>query len=254
MRYVGHVRMLASRIFALHLKHIRVKNVMKRLLVSFVLTVVITSFGVHGLWAQGDDREARAGLTIGPGFSAGGSIIAKTPELNKVKPIIAWRGEVSTTYPLSDIITAGLVLGVDSRGTRVHFHSNSDLYNNWRVNYFSFYPSFTFSGVNIGMNIGLPLSGTVTDPEGTSVDIEEGGVPGFGTSGALELPLLLEPRLGGVISLLDDETGWLSLTIFGGYGISELVDFPEPTDTFGDWRHFSLELGVRYEFLIPDTD
>lgn len=164
-------------------------------------------------------------------------------EGEKIKPLAIWRGEVNTTYPLTEVISAALALSVDSRATRSHHFEVEEVYNDTRVTYFSFYPSFTFSGFNIGFNIGVPLGGSVTPSAGNSVDID-------GSS----LPTMLETRLGGVIPLVDDESGWLSLTVHGGYSFSELVDYPEPVEAFGDWRHVSLAMGVRFEFLIPDTE
>ena len=209
-----------------------------------VIIIVGATVVAEGISAQDfGDRKARAGLTIGPGFSGGASMIIESAEGWKVKPVFAWRGEASATYPLTTVINAGLSLGVDSRGTRSHHFKIEDLYTDTRVTYFSLVPDFTFSGFSVGFNFGFPLSGWTTYVNGSTSDID-----------GKELPTLLEAQIGGVIPIVDDDLGWLSLTILGGFTFSELVDYPEPVDTFGDWRHVALQLGLRFEFLIPDTE
>ena len=190
------------------------------------------------------DRESRAGLTIGPGFQGGASMIIESRETQKIKPIFAWRAGIHTTYPLNEVISAGLGLGLDNRGTREHVFNNSDLYADTRVMYFSLYPNFVFGGFNLGFNLGFPLSASYTTANGTSTSISD----------TEDLPLLLEPRVGVTIPLVDVKEGWLSVVFGTGFSFTPLIDYPEPTDFFGDWRNVSAHLGLRFEFGIPGTE
>ena len=209
------------------------------------MIVLAGVIGVESVQAQtfSGDRNARAGLTIGPGFATGASMILDSPSGYKIKPVFAWTGEVSTTYPLTDVISSGLSLGIHSRGTRVHHFQNENIYSDTRVLFFTLYPNFTFSGFNLGFNLGLPLSGTETAYTGASSDLSSN-----------LLNTMAELRFGGTIPIADDELGWLSVTILGGYSFSKLVDYPDIVETFGDWRNISLQAGFRFEFLIPGTE
>lgn len=190
------------------------------------------------------DRESRAGLTIGPGFMGGASMIIESRETQKIKPIFAWRAGVHTTYPLNEVISAGLELGVDNRGTREHYFDNSDLYADTRVTYFSLYPNFVFGGFNLGFNLGFPLSASYTLANGSSIDVSDTD----------ELPLLIEPRIGVTLPLVDVKEGWLSLVFGTGFSFNPLIDYPGPANIVGDWRNVSAHLGMRFEFGIPGTE
>lgn len=190
------------------------------------------------------DRQSRAGLTIGPSFVSGASMILEPGEGWKLNPIFAWRTGVHTSYPLTEVITAGLEIGFESRGTQLHVHNNSDLYLNNRLLYFSLYPNFSFSAFNIGFNFGFPLSASQSEANGTSRSLTD----------TEDLPVLLEPRIGVVVPLVDVKEGWLSLVLGGGFAFSELIDYPGPVDLVGDWRSVSGHLGVRFEFGIPGTE
>ncbi len=211
-------------------------NSRRILIAAVVLFVALPTLLDAQAWG---DREARRGLTIGPGFQAGASMIQDSPEGFKIKPTFAFRADVHTTYPLVPTVAVGLGLGYDSRGTLLHVHDNDAISGTVKTAYFSIHPHFVFSGFSLGVNFGLPLG----DPA-TSI----GGVPGSGS----EQPVMIEPRIEGIIPLVDDETGWASLVIGGGYSLSPLIDI-DATDVSGDWHHFSAHLGFRYEFLIPDT-
>lgn len=215
--------------------------------VSLALWMIVLSgvISVESVQAQtfDDDRHARAGLTIGPGFAAGGSMILDSPNGYKIKPVFAWTGELSTTYPITEVISSSLTMGIQSRGARVHHFQNEDIYTDTRVLYFTLYPNFTFSGFNLGFNLGLPLSGTETSYTDFSSDLSND-----------LLNTMAEVRLGATIPVADDEVGWMSITVLGGYSFSKMLDYPDIVESFGDWRNVSLLVGFRFEFLIPGTE
>ena len=205
------------------------------------------------LHAQGDysGRKATAGLTVGADFSGGASLIVKPPDGEKVGPIFAWRAGADVSYPLTPVISAGLGLGLDSRGTELHDINNSERYTITRVMYFSITPSFNFSAFSIGLNMGVPLSGSNTSKLG-SLATE---VTSDMTSTQFDrVEFMLEPRIGASILLLDDDTGALTMNITGGYTLSTLQDFGDvSTDVIGDYHMASLHLGLSYQLAIAHT-
>ncbi len=205
------------------------------------------------LHAQKDfsDREATAGLTAGAEFNGGASLIIKPPEGRKLAPVFAWRAGLTMTYPLAPVISAGLSLGLDSRGTELHYPDASEFYTISRVTYFSITPSLSFRSFYLGLNMGVPMSGSNTSRSGqlaaeSSVDMTDTEFE--------RVEFLLEPRIGAVIPLLDDENGWLGLNITAGYSLTTLFDYGEgPADIIGDYHMASLHLGVTYQLAIPGT-
>lgn len=204
-----------------------------------------------------EDREARAALTVGPSITTGASMILGAPYGFNILPAFAWRAGAHATYPLTDVISAGLEIGADSRGTMVLATDNTLSYTTTRVTYFSFYPNIVFSGFNLGFNFGFPLSANTTtyqDPafsgnfdgslNGTSRDISD----------TIPIPVLAEARLGAVIPVYDGELGWASIVLGLGYAFSELVDQPDQSNIFGNWSNASVHLGGRFEFAIPGTE
>ena len=185
------------------------------------------------------DRQSRSSLTIGPGFHAGASMTLDPPERFKLKPTLALKGELHATYPLSPAINVGFGIGYERRGTYMHVHNQEANGDHLRLGFVDFHPHFVFSGFSLGMVFGLPVG-----------DIEFFGGFGGGDDGP---PIMLEPRLEGIIPIADMEDGWFSIVIGGGYSLTPLIDV-ESTEFFGDWHHVSAHLGMRFEYRIPGTD
>jgi len=181
-----------------------------------------------------DKHAATRALTIGAGFAPGMSFVIypeETPEL-----VFAYRGDLDVTYPLSSKISAALALGFDSRG-----------YNNQRINYFSIMPGFTFSSLFLGVNFGLPMSGSYTYADRT-IELDDDALD--------RLNLIIEPRLGAVVPIVDDRTGWLGLTVSAGATVNEILEHSDvalPGREAPDYHMLSLHLGLTYQFAIPGT-
>lgn len=194
-------------------------------LVSVELAVAQTNYG---------DHKATRALTIGAGVAPGMSFAIypnETPEL-----LFAYRGDLDITYPLSSKISAALALGYDSRG----FNSN-------RINYFSVMPGFTFSAFFIGVNFGLPLSASYSDGDNT-IDWSDAAFD--------KLALIIEPRLGAVVPVMDEESGWLGLTVSAGATVNEILEHENlsiPGHEDPNYHMLSLHLGLTYQFAIPGT-
>lgn len=200
-----------------------------------------------------EDRESRASLTVGPSIITGASMTVGAPYGFNLLPVFAWRGGVHTTYPLTSVISAGLEIGADSRGTEVLATDNSLSFTDTRVTYFSLYPNFSFSGFNLGFNFGFPLSANTTAYQDLAFS---GGLNGStqSISDTIPIPVLLEARLGAIIPVYDGEVGWASIVFGVGYAFSELIDQPDQSNIFGNWRTASAHLGARFEFAIPGTE
>lgn len=183
------------------------------------------------------DREARASLTIGPGWHGGASMILDSPKGFEIKPTFSWKAEVHTTYPLTPVIAAGLGIGYERRGTYMHVFDQPDNGNHNRIGYLFLHPHFSFSGFSIGTVFGFPMSETEDAMFGSGEGAE----------------VMIEPRLEGIISLADMKDGWVSMVIGGGYSVTPYFDIPS-SDFSGNWNHVSAYLGLRYEFTIPDTE
>ena len=97
-----------------------------------------------------DDREARASLTIGPGFHGGASMILDSPQNFEIKPTFSWKAEAHATYPLTPVINAGLGLGYEKRGTYLHIFDQPSSGDHIRIGYFFLHPHFSFGGFSIG--------------------------------------------------------------------------------------------------------
>lgn len=213
---------------------------------SIVAALAVTVAGAilaPSISAQTDysNRRATSFLSIGPGFAGGASLAVDPPTGYKVGPVFSWRGTAEVAYPLSPSISAMMSLGYDSRGTAIEDANGTSLYDT-RTGYFSIQPGFVFSGFYIGMNFGFPMSGSVTTPDGTTTSF---------TDAQLEtVESVLEPRLGGVFTLINDKSGWLAMTVTGGYDLNEAKD-PNGAVSFG--KMVSAHLGVFYQFTIPGT-
>jgi hypothetical protein len=112
------------------------------------------------------------------------------------------------------------------------------------------------------MNLGVPLNGT-RHHEGTTQK-----VPAFHIDTTItattnfdnlepkeELSFMIEPRIGVIIPVVDNQTGWLGVTAIVGYSLNRVT---KPVDiggqTFEDPHQlFSVHLGLTWQFGIPGT-
>ncbi|MDB5035415.1 MAG: hypothetical protein JWQ98_2656 [Chlorobi bacterium] len=196
-------------------------------------------------------RSASAGLTVGASFEGGASMIIQPPDGYKVGPIFAFRFGADATYALTPVVSAGLELGLDSRGTKLRGLNNSDFNNVQHLSYFSIYPSFGFGAFRVGVNMGVPLGGSTvvnTPSSSTTTDLTSDEFS--------KVEFLLEPRIGAVIPLLDDDTGVLSLSVMGGFSLNEMSDrgnVSGASDIVGDFHMVAGHIGISYQLGIEGT-
>jgi len=224
-----------------------------RQLLTALATLVCVAVFPSIVQAQTDysSRTATASLTAGLHTAFGASMIVDPPEGQKVSAVFAYHIDAASTYPLTPVISACLNFGFENRGFKLRNESNSDIYGVERISYFSIAPGFRFSAFYIGMNFGLPMGGTLAVKTGqgtteTSRDLTSAEED--------KLETLLEPRLGAVIPLMEDPTGWLGLTVTGGYTLNEVEDRGDDIpESAGAFNMVAAYLGLTYQFAIPGT-
>lgn len=224
-----------------------------RLVSGFLMTATLLVLASPVSMAQSDysNRTATASLTAGLATNFGASMIIDPPEGQKVSPIFAFSVSAASSYPLTPVISANLNLGYESRGTKLRAENDADIYAITRVGYFTINPGFQFSAFYLGMNFMMPMGGTTTTKAGTGASEVTSDLTSAEED---KLETLIEPRLGAVIPLLEDKTGFLGLTIIGGYTLNELSDRGDNLpDNAGTFNMVAGYLGVTYQFAIPGT-
>lgn len=191
-------------------------------------------------------RKATRNYSVGVGLAGGASMILSPPDGLKVGPLLATRFGVDASLPVSGTVTPMLSLGLDNRGTELHAESNSDAYTLTKTSYFYLTPGITFSSFYLGLNIGLPMGGATEGSSGNSVD--------FSDATKDKMLTVLEPRLGAVIPVIDEEIGWLGITFTGGYNLNPIFDGQQDLpDQGGNFQSVSAHLGITWQFAIPKT-
>ncbi len=206
--------------------------------------------------AQSDysDRGARAMLSVGPFYTAGASMTFDAPQNYKVAPVFAWRTGIDVSYPLTPVIGATLGLGLDVRGNKMYWYSDETVWEQRRITYFTVSPAFTFSAFYLGFTFGFPTAGgkiwqnTTDAPERTlELNITENN-----------LNVMLEPRIGVVIPLVDAKIGWLGLSVLASYNLSTITDDKnffagQSGNAEVNSNAVSLQGGITWQFGIPGT-
>ena len=169
--------------------------------------------------------------------------------------MFAWHGGADISYPLTPVITASLGLGLDHRAVEFHWQDYASASEERAIDYFYLAPGFQFSAFYLGLNIGFPVAGVRKWTN--SVDAATHSAELDNT--ADKLNVMMEPRIGAIIPLLEKEVGWLGLTIEAGYNLNDLSD--EPTFAPGPLQGGSISLqtatlmmGVTWQFGIPGTN
>lgn len=199
-------------------------------------------------------HSATDGLTVGLSFSGGVTMTTDATENYKVAPVFSYKTGVDATYPLTNTIYATLGLGLDHRGGRYYWYRDDAIWETRMVDYFSINPGIRFSAFYIGLNLGVPLGGTRTWQNGLDAKENEFEID----SDVDDLNFMIEPQIGAMIPLLDEEIGWLGLLILAGYSVNDIsgkTDFlpgqttVKPVST----QMPSLRMGITWQFGIPGT-
>ncbi|MCC7437802.1 MAG: hypothetical protein IT211_04830 [Armatimonadetes bacterium] len=213
-----------------------------------VSSLILSLFGIAPLIGQTNysKRKATRNYSVGVGIAGGAGMIISPPDGLKVGPLLATRFGVDASLPVSGTVTPMLSLGLDNRGTELHAESNSDAYTLTKTSYFYLTPGITFSSFYLGLNIGLPMGGATELANGTSID--------FSDADKDKMLTVLEPRIGAVIPVVDEEIGWLGIVFSGGYNLNPMFDYQEDLpDNAGNFQSVSAHLGITWQFAIPNT-
>jgi len=215
-------------------------------------------------------RGALSRLGIGLGASLGfavpvgdlnDTLLQGTPgrKIDEAAPGIAFRFGLNASYPFTRTVRGTVAAGLDIRnvgkklreedGTGTELDSRG-----YNLQYFYIEPGVSVSAFRLALNVGLPMSGSQPVPPplgkaGESMDIVSDN-----------LEMMLEPRIGATLVLVDEEEGWMGLTIDIGFPLNKI--FKETTPSVpggyiaGDipaTRILNGHLGLTYQFGIPGT-
>lgn len=181
-------------------------------------------------------------LTVGAGFAPGVSMTLEPEDGQKISPAFAWRLTADATYPLSPTVAAMLSFGLDSRASAVFPNDHSEDKATTHISYFVLNPAFKFSVFSIGLNLGFPLSASTTFHD-VSVDANDATMDLVNT--------MVEPRIAFIIPLMDEEIGWLGLTIGAGITLDDY--FKRPANSKANLQMVAAHLGLTWQFGIKGT-
>jgi hypothetical protein len=213
---------------------------------------LLVSGSAMTIHAQTDysSRKASSRLGVGAGASIGVAlpISGELPDSVEAAPGFAFRGGLNLTYPVTSSFGVLFNFGLDTRGVGKKFKSESDN-RVWRLNYLFLEPGISISAFRLSVNIGLPSGGS--EPLGavgaatSSRDIESD-----------ELEMMIEPRIGGTLILVDTKEWWLGLNVDAGMTINrvfkdEIADVMK-TDVHA-MKMLSAHLGLTWQFGVPGT-
>lgn len=201
-----------------------------------------------------EKKTATQMLSIGPSFTGGASMLLDPAENWKVTPVFAWRATIDGSYPITESIGAWLSLGIDRRGGDFYWFNDKQVRERRMVNYFTLTPGVNFKGLCLGLNLGFPMGGSRTYQNGS--DAEERTLEL--DPDADGLLTLVEPRIWGEIPLMDEEIGWLGITVGAGYAVSDMSERRDfmPGETPGKTYSSSSasgHFGFVWMFGIPGT-
>lgn len=120
--------------------------------------------------------------------------------------------------------------------------ANDDNTSVIKPTYLTIAPSFYFSSFTVGLGINLPMGMNVSTVSGTEISTN---------SDNLQSPLL-DVRLGGMIPVLEHETGRLSVLVHFAYAISGLSKPIAGVDDTYNPKVMSGGLGLAYHFNLTN--
>jgi hypothetical protein len=162
-------------------------------------------------------------------------------------PGFAFSAGVDAGFPLTRDISLSVALGYDARHINFEQIGYSPSEVNYNFNYIAIRPELSYSGLLIGVGIGLPVSSGVDGP-GTN-----GSPANLGTS---DMNILIELRLGACIPLLRTASGVLDLTVDGSYALTQIASSEltpagatkTPATSLNNGPLVTAELGLQYLF------
>ncbi len=199
-------------------------------------------------------RKATSRLTIGVGASLGIAVGTGTIDSTlEAAPGVAYRFGLNAQYPVNRVIGILLAAGLEGRsvGVKVNEQLDTRVYS---ARYLYIEPAMSWSSFKLGVNIGLPMGGT--EPVNTPYDSAFSETTRDMADKALGM--IIEPRLGASLVLIEERGWWLGLTIDVGLPITSFYDESYRASTAGlmeedipNTRLLNGHLGLTYQFAIP---
>lgn len=200
-------------------------------------------------------RKASSRFTIGVGGSLG--IAVGTGSIDSTlepAPGVAYRFGLNMQYPINKVINALLAAGYEGRGVGVKVNKQLDT-RSYSASYLYVEPAISWSSFKIALNIGLPMGGT--EPNNTPYD--SAFTDATRDMADKALGVMIEPRLGASLVLMDEKAWWLGLTIDVGLPLTSFYDETYRNDLKGtllekdipSTRLLNGHLGLTYQFSIP---
>jgi hypothetical protein len=223
------------------------KNNRPTLLILTIVVLLTTGFSQF-LHAQTDysSRKATSRLGVGAGASIGIALPTggSLPDSIEAAPGFAFRGGINITYPITRTFGVLFNGGLDMRsiGKKVSGQSNSQSYG---VSYLFLEPGVSVSAFRLSLNIGLPSSLTLPDS-------------GFVPATKEDLEMMLEPRIGATLVLMDEKEWWLGLNVDVGLALNKLYKDNRIAELVLEkdvpaMSMLSAHLGVTWQYGIPGT-
>lgn len=228
---------------------------MKNSIITIFLILLFANIIVNGQTNYGKLYSTDF-LTIGLGGSYGYNLATNTPPTGtKVAYLPGFRANVDATLPINSLLGFGLSVGLDNRSTGVYDVLDENLKINSNLSYLSVFPFLKISTLVVGVNFGIPKSNKLEANqlllgnqtyELNSTDMEN-------------VEMMIEPRLGALAPLIDEEFGWLGLTFSLGYCVNKMYKSNATTpmtqlienSKYFDGSLASAHLGLTWQFRVP---
>ena len=229
----------------------------------FSLFAVAASLLILGTFTtQAQTRYTDAGSTskfsIGIGAAPGISVPIGTLDQGDAAALsVAFRGGLNMTYPFSTEMSAFFNAGLDDRNLGVKEDTLLTA-RNYNVQYFFVQPGISYSSIGLSVNIGIPLSASEPVPRLPGLNVPVDSTQDVPTE---QLNLLIEPRLNGTLTLMDNENYWLGLDLSVGIPVTALYkkDYQRPEE-IDDGRTLipatkplTAHLGLTFQFGLFDA-
>jgi|GEM_PF-6873604 len=216
-----------------------------RLSLSTLLAAATLALVATNLTAQSDYslRKATSKFSIGAGFGLGVTFPTGPLDSNlENTPGLSYRFGLNARYPISRMFSALLGIGGDFRqvGKKVSGQSSGQNYN---FTYLFVEPGVEIRSFRASLNIGIPggvKAPNPLDPNGDQID------PGSDVQ-----EMLLEPRIGGTLVIMENERSWLGLNIDGGIALNTFYKKDAAAFRENDTpaaHSINLMLGATYQF------
>ena len=201
---------------------------MKRIVCSFTILLVLGSLGLSNATAQ-DTASAPYGnkrIMVGPEFLAGPcAFIGTIPNGLKTDMRFAFETGILSYINITPSFGFTLGLAYDGRGMNFHDQNNSSELTNTVINYFSIQPGLKFKDFTLGVGIGIPFGGNYASEGVTAPAMASGNL------NASDMNTLVELRIGGMVPIVESESGDFRFMINGSYPL---------TKTFGSTSALAL--------------